>query len=120
MCGRIGITYRSTPASNSIPTLLGREAVSLATVGRADGDVGEGLVGLAVEPRVEETERLLALGEESVVDESDDSGEVGAGGGSAADSPDGAGPDDNVAVALSGNIGVGATGLVVEAIVLAV
>lgn len=77
-------------------------------------------MGLAVEPGVEETERLLALGEQSVVDESDDSGEVGAGGGGATNGPDGTGPDDHIVVTLSGNIGVGATGLVVETVVLAV
>ena len=114
------MTYRSTPASDSIPALLGREAVGLAAVRGADGDVGEGLVGLAVEPGVEETERLLALGEQSIVDESNDSGEVGAGGGSATNGPNGAGPDDHIVVTLGSDIGVGAAGLVVEAVVLAV
>ena len=112
-------TYRSTESSDSIPALLGRETSGVAAVAGTDGHVGESLVRLLVNPRVEETEGLLALGEQGIVDESNDGGEVRAGSGSAADGPDDAGPDDNVVVALGGDVGVRAAGLVVEAVVLA-
>lgn len=109
--------YWSAEASDSIPALLSREAGGVATVARPDGHVGEGLVRLAVQPRVEETERLLVLSEQSIVDERDDGRESRAGSGRAADGLTLAGPDDDVLVALSSNVRVGATGLVVQAIV---
>lgn len=75
---------------------------------------------LAVQPRVEETQGLLARSEQSIVHKSDDRRKRRAGSGRAAHGPNGAGPDDHVVVALRRDVGIRAAGLVVEAVELAV
>lgn len=64
-----GWTYRSAEASHSIPASSSWETRGVAAKATSDGDIGEGLVGLAVQPRVDEAKRFLASSDERVVDE---------------------------------------------------
>jgi len=104
-------TYWCTPSGDSIPTFLSWESSSLTTEARSDGDIGKVLVGLAVQPWVDETEWLLASSEKGIVDESNNSSKGRAGRGSSTDGGNVSGPDNHIVITLSGNIGVGTTGL---------
>ena len=59
-------------ASNGIPAPSNRKSSRIATPVCPGRDVRKALVALAVEPRVQESERRSPLGDERVVDESDD------------------------------------------------
>lgn len=54
-------TYWCTKSSYGIPARLCGKSGSVASIARADGNIGESLVSLAVQPRVNEAKRLLAL-----------------------------------------------------------
>lgn len=105
----------STPASGRIPSLTGWEAGGVATPGVATGDVVEAAVEAGVESWVHEAQGALAVGDQSVVDEGQDTGGSGRGGRGAVDEDVAAGVDDDEVEALGGQIGVRATVLVVEA-----
>ena len=108
------MTYWSTEPSNSIPASQRREASGVTTDGTSRQDISEGRVALRVEPRVQESKHGLAGGEERVVDKSDDSGCGGCRGTGSVEEHVLAIIGDDVAVALRGDIGIGASGLVVE------
>ena len=75
---RIGLQLRQIrcpETRHSIPTNLRREPAGIASNRRPARDIRQGLVRTTVDPRVEEAEWRLALGDQGVVDECDDGGE---------------------------------------------
>lgn len=111
---------RRTKARHSVPSHSRRETRRVTTIAASTRDIRKRLVGTAIQPWVQETQDWLALGEECIVHQADDSGERGAGGRGATDGADGVVPDESVVVALCGDVGVGAAALVVEAVVEAI
>jgi hypothetical protein len=69
-----GATHGCAEAGAGIPAGGDRETVSTARGAVASDDVGEVVVGLGEDPRVQEAERGLAIGETGFVDEGDGAG----------------------------------------------
>lgn len=111
----------NTPTSGSIPASNSRESrLEAADVVVALGNVTETLVAGLVEPGVEETETRLAVGDEVVVEESND-GSGGRSRSTGADEADtAAAVVDGVDSVESSDIGVGTARLVVRTVKLAV
>jgi hypothetical protein len=68
------VSHRSAESGAGIPALRDGEAISAARRDVAPDDVGEGRVGLGVDPRVQEAQRGLTGADAGVVDERDDTG----------------------------------------------
>lgn len=98
---------RSTESSDRVPTLSNREAVDVAAVAGALGDIVETLIALLVQPGIQEAKGSLAAGDESIVDKGEDAGGQRRGRGGSADGALSAVPNVGEVEALRGDIGVG-------------
>ena len=94
--------------THRIPTTLSRETVGVAARVVTGGDVIERM-SVGVQEGVQESERGLALSDQPVVDEGDDTGEDGGGATRSADRHHFLFQDDLDVVANSSDIGVGSS-----------
>ena len=94
------------PDTDGIPTTHSRKTVGIAARVVTSSDIVEGL-RVGVEPRVQESEGILALSDQPVVDEGDETGEDGGGAASSGDQRELLLPDEQAAIANGRDIGEG-------------
>jgi hypothetical protein len=102
---QLGENWRAK-ARDSIPAFSSRKPSRVTSTTNPLRDIGEGLITLAIEPRVQEAERSLARRDECVVGERDDGRHEGARRASSGDDLECRIPYNFEVEALGSNVGV--------------
>ena len=116
--GALATAYRCPEPSHGVPTGQCREATPSTTNGRTTRNVRKRRITRRVQPWVQEPESRLAGCYEGVIDQSQDGGGRGGRGARPVKDGDGSVPDGSEALALSGDVGIPSTFLVVQTVEL--